>query len=288
MISHQLGQLLRDASAYLHRQRVDSPQLSAELLLARAGRLRRLDILVRPEIELDAVSVATFHDLIRRRGQGEPVAYLLERKEFYGREFEVGPQVLIPRPETELMVDECKRLLPSDARLRTADICAGSGNLGVTLCAEFPGSRCVMADISHQALRIALRNANRHGVTERILPVRQDLAFALKPESVDLVVCNPPYISVEDYPALDPEVAQYEPRIALDGGRAGLETVMRAVGTIADSLVPGGYFIMETERDQVRLIAHEMRTSRTVWQKVSVHRDLRGDDRFLSAQRVWL
>jgi len=288
MTSHLLGQLLREASAYLQRQQVDSPQLSAELLLARAGGLRRLDVLVRPEMELDTDKVETFRELIRKRGRGEPVAYLLERKEFYGREFEVGPQVLVPRPETELIVDECKQLLPSDAHLRIADICTGSGNLGVTLCAEFPGSLCVMADISHQALQIALRNATRHGVAERILPVRQDLASALKPESVELAVCNPPYISVEDYPALDPEVVQFEPRIALNGGRAGLEAVRRAVGTIADSLVPGGYFVMETGRDQARLIAHEMRSSVTVWQKVSVHTDLRGEDRFLSAQRVWL
>ena len=256
--------------------------------MARAGGLRRLDVLVRPEMELDTDKVETFRELIRKRGRGEPVAYLLERKEFYGREFEVGPQVLVPRPETELIVDECKQLLPSDAHLRIADICTGSGNLGVTLCAEFPGSLCVMADISHQALQIALLNATRHGVAERILPVRQDLASALKPESVELAVCNPPYISVEDYPALDPEVVQFEPRIALNGGRAGLEAVRRAVGTIADSLVPGGYFVMETGRDQARLIAHEMRSSVTVWQKVSVHTDLRGEDRFLSAQRVWL
>lgn len=287
MTSHQLAQLLREASEYLHGQQVDSPQLSAELLLARAGRLRRLDVLVRPEMELDADRVANFRELIRRRGQGEPVAYLIERKAFYGRDFEVGPQVLIPRPETELIVDECKRLLAPDAHLRMADICAGSGNLGITLCAEFLGSRCVLADISHQALRIALRNASRHGVSDRALPVRQDFASALKPESLDLVVCNPPYISAEDYPALDREVVGFEPRIALDGGKTGLEAVRRAVGTIAVCLAPKGYLLMETGRDQARFIADEMRSSGTVWQNVSVHADLRGDDRFLSAQRVW-
>ena len=288
MTTHQLGKLLREASAYLHEQQVDSPQLSAELLLAQAGRLRRLDVVVRPEMELDAEMVATFRELIRRRGQGEPVAYLLERKEFYGREFEVGPEVLVPRPETELVVDECKRLFPSDALLRMADVCAGSGNLGITLCAEFTRSQCVMTDISHQALRMAFRNASRHGVADRTLPVRQDFASALRPESVDLAVCNPPYISAEDYPALDREVTAFEPRIALDGGKAGLEGVRTAVGTIAVCLAPGGFLLMETGRDQARFIAEQMRLPGTAWESVRIHTDLCGNDRLISAQRVWL
>lgn len=287
MTSHQLGELLREASAYLMRQQVDSPQLSAELLLAQAGRLRRLDVLVRPEMELDAELVATFRELIRRRGQGEPVAYLLKRQEFYGREFEVGPQVLIPRPETELVIDESKRLLPPDAQLRMADICAGSGNLGVTLCAEFPGSQCLMADISHNALRIAFRNSIRHGVADRTMVVRQDFASALKPRSVNLVACNPPYISADDYPALDREVAGFEPRIALDGGKEGLEAVRTALGSIAIGLAPGGYMFMEMGRDQARFIADEMRTPGTAWKNVRIHTDLRGDDRVISAQKVW-
>ncbi len=286
MTTHQLGKLLCEASAHLHGQQVDSPQLSAELLLAQAGGLRRLDVLVRPEMELDAEMVAAFRELIHRRGQGEPVAYLLERKEFYGREFEVGPDVLIPRPETELVVDECKRLFPSDAQLRMADICAGSGNLGVTLCAEFPGSQCLMADISHQALQIACRNASRHGVANRIQPVIQDFASTLKSESVDLAVCNPPYIPAEDYPALDHEVVGFEPRIALDGGKGGLEAVRIAVGTIAACLAPGGYLLMETGRDQARFTVEEMRLPGTAWKNVLVHTDLGGNDRLIIAQRV--
>jgi len=288
MTTHLLGKLLREASAYLQEQQVDSPQLSAELLLAQAGRLRRLDVLVRPEIELDAEMAASFRELIRRRGQGEPVAYLLERKEFYGREFEVGPDVLIPRPETELVVEKCKQLFPSDAQLRMADICAGSGNLAVTLCAEFPGAQCLMADISHQALQIACRNASRHGVADRTQPVKQDFASALKPECVDLAVCNPPYISAEDYPALDREVVEFEPRIALDGGKGGLETVRTAVRTIAVCLAPGGYLLMETGRDQAGFTAEEMKFPGTGWQSVRIHTDLGGNDRLISAQRVWL
>lgn len=266
---------------------MDSPRLSAELLLAHAGRLRRLDILVRPELELEEDQVETFRDLVRRRGHGEPVAYLVGHKEFYGRDFQVGPDVLVPRPETELVIDLCKEIAAFHAKWRIADICAGSGNLGVTLCCEFPGFQCLMADVSLPALQMARRNARRLGVADRAFVSQQGFASALGYGTLDLAVCNPPYISPAEYSSLSREIVQFEPKIALHGGREGLELPWRAVGSIASRLRPGGYMILETGRDQARRIASRMSRSESCWDNVRVHLDLRGDDRFVSAQRVW-
>ena len=261
--------------------------MSAELLLAHAGGLRRLDVLIHPEFMLEESRVKAFWDLVHRRGKGEPVAYLLGQKAFYGRDFEVGPDVLVPRPETEGAVDLCKEIAPQEARWLIADICAGSGNLGVTLCCEFSGFQCLMADISLPALEVAQRNARRFKVDDRALVCQQVLASAVRCRSLDLVVCNPPYISPGEYGILSREVVGFEPRIALNGGRDGLETPWAAVGSIASCLRPGGYLILETGRDQARNIASGMSGSDSSWSNVLVHSDLRGDDRFVSAQQVW-
>jgi release factor glutamine methyltransferase len=198
----------------------------------------------------------------------------------------VDPRVLIPRPETELVVDLCKGIVPAHATWRVADVCTGSGNLGVTLCCEFPGLQCVMGDISFTALQLARRNARRLGVAERSFACRLGFAFALKSGSLDLAVCNPPYIAPSEYDVLSREIVGYEPKIALLGGREGLELPWRAVGSIASCLRPGGYLILETGREQAQRVASHMVRTESVWSQVRVHLDLRGDERCVSAQRV--
>lgn len=286
LTSFRIDHLLREGVTYLARQDIDSPRLSAEVLLAHAAGMRRLDLLIRPELELQEEIARAFLELVRRRGEGEPVAYLAGHREFYGREFEVGPQVLIPRPETELFLDVCKELIPAGAQMRVADICAGSGNLGVTLCCEYSAIQCIMADISRSALQLALKNARRHHVADRMLICQQDFASALVPESLDLVVCNPPYVSADEYLALSCEVADFEPKMALYGGRDGLEASQKAIVSIALSLRPGGFLILETGRDQAEALASDLTQAGTGWDQVRVHQDLAGNPRLVSARKV--
>ena len=286
VIPSRLDDLLREGAEYLRECGVDSAALSAELLLAWTAGLRRLDVLIHPERELSSGDVGTYRDLIRRRGHGEPVAYILGSKEFYGREFKVAPGVLVPRPETELAVDLCLEIADSKARWKVVDICAGSGNLGTTLCCEFPLFHCLMADISSFALAVARENALRLGVGDRAFVCQMDFAFALKPGSVDLAVCNPPYISPAEYATLDREVANFEPGIALDGGVDGLQAPLAAVRSIAPCLRPGGIIILETGSQQARTVARRMLGRDTDWSDVRVIKDLRGDDRCVMAKKL--
>ena len=281
-----LGHILREASSYLFAKGVDSPRLSAELILASVLEKRRLDVLIRPELELGRDEEEAVRRLVRRRGRGEPVAYLLGHREFYGRDFRVGPGAFIPRPETEHIVDVCKTLAGPDSQWLVADICAGCGNIGITLCCEFAKFCCVMTDLSSSALCLARRNASLLGVASRVLVSLQDYAAAIGPEKVDLAVCNPPYVPRASIKELSREVAGFEPGMALDGGETGLEAPLRAIASIAPLLRSKGYLVVETGWDQAETIARRLSADYRSWSSVRVHQDLRGHDRVVSAQKV--
>ncbi|MCF8030740.1 MAG: peptide chain release factor N(5)-glutamine methyltransferase [Desulfohalobiaceae bacterium] len=266
---------------------MDSPRLSAELILACVLEKRRLDVLIRSELELEKEEEEAVWELILRRGRGEPVAYLLGHREFYGRDFQVGPGALIPRPETELIVDVCKRLTGAGSQWLVADICAGCGNIGITLCCEFSNFRCVMTDISYSALFLARRNTSLLGVASRVLLSLQDYAAAMGPEKVDLAVCNPPYVSKPSIKELSREVAGFEPKVALDGGETGLEAPLTAVASIAPVLRSKGHLVLETGWDQAEAIAERLSAHNRNWSSVRVHQDLQGHNRVVSAQKVW-
>ena len=204
---------------------VDSPRLSAELLLRHVLGISRVELATRPESAVPAAALTRLEGLLRRRVQGEPVAYLIGQREFFGRDFIVTPATLIPRPETEILVETALEALPA-AGVAFADLGTGSGCIAVTLCAERPGWRGIALDRSGRALSVAGRNARRHDTAGRLAFVRGDfLAPCLAPESLDLVVSNPPYVSLTEYAALSPEVRDFEPVTALvpsfadDGGR---------------------------------------------------------------------
>ena len=282
-----LGHIIRESFSYLFVQGVDSPRLSAELILAYVLKRRRLDVLIRPELELEKEEEEAVWKLVRRRGRGEPVAYLLGHREFYGRDFQVGPGALIPRPETEHIVDACKTIAGTGSQWLVADICSGCGNIGATLCCEFSNFRCVMTDISYSALFLARGNASLLGVDSRVLLSLQHYASAMGPEKVDLAVCNPPYVSRPSFKELSREVAGFEPGIALDGGETGLESPLRAVASIAPVLRSGGFLVLEIGWDQAEAIVDRLSADNYNWSSVRVHQDLQGHDRVVSAQKVW-
>jgi release factor glutamine methyltransferase len=186
-----------------------------------------------------------YEGLVTRRIRREPLAYIVGRQEFWGLSFEVTPAVLIPRPETELIVEAAlERVRAREDEPTILDVCTGSGCIAIALAHELPAARVTATDISKVALDVARRNAKRHGVTDRIQFVCGDLLEGVK-GPIDVMTCNPPYVADRDRRGLQPEVRDHEPGVALFGGADGADLVERLVRTAADRLRAGGYLIFE-------------------------------------------
>ena len=199
---------------------------------------------------------AAFDAAVSRRALREPVAFIVGTREFWGRDFAVTRDTLIPRPETELIVEEGLRILPSGSST-IVDIGTGTGCLAISLAAERPGARVFATDISHEALLVAALNARTHQVRDRVHFVQCDLADALQVEA-DLVVSNPPYVPEQTAPTLPADVVNYEPATALFGGPDGLRVIDRLLAQIPALLAPGAAFIVEFgygQEDGVRAAA---------------------------------
>ncbi|MBN2141540.1 MAG: peptide chain release factor N(5)-glutamine methyltransferase [Desulfovibrionaceae bacterium] len=239
-------QALQRSAAFLAERDVDSPRLSAELLLARVLGLSRLDLFLDMDRPLSGPEQEAFGQLCRRRGQGEPVAYILGFKEFFGLDFALGPAALIPRPETELIVELARERFPSDRALAFADLGAGCGALAVVLARTWPRSSGLAIDLSLAALDLARINAEAHGVSGRLALVRADFTRpVLAAGSLDLAVCNPPYLSEAEFRQVSREVSGFEPKSALVAGPRGDELLGPAARVMAEALRPGGAAMME-------------------------------------------
>ena len=220
-----------------------------------------------------------------RRAGREPVASILGRREFWGLELEVGPGVLTPRPETELLVEETLRLAaetPCAARL-LADVGTGSGCVAIALATELPAARIIATDVSAAALAVARRNAAGHGVDRRIAWVRTSCLDGVC-AAPDVIVANPPYVPDGDIAGLPPEVRDFEPRLALAGGPDGLEVVRRLLDAAAGRLAPGGHLVLELGSGQAPA-ARDAVAGRPQLALVRVRRDLQGIARTLVARR---
>jgi release factor glutamine methyltransferase len=241
-----VGRLLDWTGKYFADKGSEYPRLDAEVLLAHCLGWRRIDLYTRYD-EVPSEDVRKrFKELIGRRIEGCPVAYLVGRKEFFGLELEVGPAVLIPRPESEFVVMECLRLAKEISQPQVLDIGTGSGNLAVAVPHQHRGARVTAIDISPEALAVASRNAAKHGVADRIRFLTGDLYSPLSPgDQFDFVLSNPPYIAQEDVAKLPGGVRDYEPRVALDGGSGGFNVFDRLITGAVEHLVPGGYLIVE-------------------------------------------
>lgn len=244
-----IGRLLAWTTDYFAEKGVGEPRLTAEVLLAHASGLRRIDLYTRFEDALDAEPLARFRTLIKRAADHEPFAYLVGEKEFYSLNFYATSAVLIPRPETETLVDavvdRCKAIsLDAPGIL---DLGTGSGCIAVALAKQLPGARVVATDISLEALETARRNSDRHGVGERITFVqadRLDIPAELIPHGgFDVLVSNPPYVSRDDMASLDRTVRDFEPHGALTDDGDGF-SFYRAIGAGAPNLVRAGGFVM--------------------------------------------
>ena len=226
---------------------------------------------------------ARFDALVMRRSGREPLAYIVGRREFWNLTFDVSPAVLIPRPETELLVEAALEQLAPGSRAHVADICTGSGCIAVALAHARPNIEVTAVDVSPDALGIAQRNAERYAVTGRVRVVPGDL-LAKTATLFDLIVCNPPYVPTTDYASLQAEVRSYEPPVALFGGRDGLEIIRRLVDESVTHLVPGGTLLMEFGLGQADAVS-QLISSTPGLRMVALRRDLRGILRIAIAER---
>jgi len=240
--------LIRWADERFKKEGLATPRLDAEVLLAEALATDRVGLYTHFDQPLRPDELARFKELIRRRLRREPVAYIIGKREFWSLPFRVTPDVLIPRPETETLVAEAlKMLTPAERKdSRILEIGTGSGAISIALARELPAAKVVATDLSPKALAIAEENALRSGVRERIQFLPGNLFDPVeKGEAFDLIVTNPPYIPRGEFPALLPEIRDYEPKVALDGGKDGLDFFRRVLPAAGEHLRPGGWFLAE-------------------------------------------
>jgi len=243
-----LRALLGDAALRLSMAGIDSPRLDARLLLAHAMKLRP-DNLV-GSIDVPPVALADFEAMLARRVLREPLAYITGNKEFWSLEFDVGPGVLIPRPETETLIDAMLKYFPDKtSALDILDLGTGTGCLPIAALSEYPHARAAAVDASADALTWATRNVEKHALTQRCR-LEQGNWEQVPPASADVILSNPPYIRSDVIPTLAPEVRKFEPVSALDGGPDGLDAYRSMAPLIARLMKPGGLAFLEIGQGQ--------------------------------------
>jgi release factor glutamine methyltransferase len=253
--------VVRLSTSYLSEHGSDSARLDSELLMAHALGIERLGVYLQYDRPLDDHELDTIRTLLRRRGRGEPIAHLTGRREFYGRSFRVTPAVLIPRPETETLVERAIKVAREQGGdLRIADLGTGSGCLACTLAAELPGATVIASDLSAAALAVAAENAEALGVAGRVLFVEGGWAEGLVAD-LDLVVSNPPYITSAEMEELPRDVT-FEPRLALDGGADGLDAYRELLPAVAERAAGVCWVGLEVDSRRAAAVAE---LSRGLW-----------------------
>ncbi len=278
--------ILRWTTDYLETRGVEAARLEAELLCAHARRCPRIRLYTDYDVPLTETERSRMREAVRRRAAREPLAYIIGEREFYGRTFHVVPGVLIPRPETETLIDLALEQIPDDRPAHLVEAGFGSGCIAVTLAVQKPQCRVTACDISAVCGDVARQNAARFGVADRIRFLHADASAALAdiPDaSVDGFLSNPPYVRTDELDRLQPEVAQYEPREALVSGPDGLDLIRQLIPHAARILRPSGWIGLECDPAQCRtiqaLLTEHGLAAPTIFQ------DFRGTDRIVTAQR---
>jgi len=260
---------------------VGSPRLNAETLLMFALGCDRAHLYAHPERILSAEEQQRFEHAIDARARGVPAQYITGHQEFWGLDFLVNPAVLIPRPETEHLIEAVLTLARPLSNPRIVDVGTGSGCIAVVLARELPGAKIHATDISPAALEVARVNATRNGVADRIHFHVADLLPRHEPASFDFVVSNPPYVGEREEDQVQLEVREFEPRNAVFAGPSGMEVITRLVPAAQLALNPGGWLVMEISGT----IAQAVRDLLAVWADLRITNDLQGIPRVVSAQK---
>lgn len=290
-----VGRIIDWTTGHLKKSGSDTPRLDAEILLAHARKCSRIKLYVDYATPLTDSQRGAMRDLVRRRAQAEPVAYLVGHREFFGLDFRVTPDVLIPRPETETLVLEtltaAKKIGGEGSRdakrspPRILDVGTGSGCIAIACAVSLPQSQVTAIDISPPALALARLNAQTHKVADRIRFLEGDL---LKPlaanEQFDLIASNPPYVADDEMAGLPPDVGRHEPHLALRAGPHGLDVIRRLVASAAPHLVPTGRLLIEISPEQAPAV-FELLASQGAYQPATTVKDPSGRLRVVTAQR---
>lgn len=289
----KLKDMLEKTAGFFRDKGFPSARLDAELLLSSALGIERIRLYLDFERPVSEEETVRARELVRRRGQGEPVAYILGRKDFFGLTFEVGAGVLIPRPETEHLVENALEHAKSfgDRDVAIVDLGAGSGCAGLSFLKSLPRARAVLVDMSPEALAFTKRNAESLGVADRVIVLEGDAASpatrdealrALGVPAFDVVIANPPYIAGDD-PRVEPDVRKFEPAVALFAEDRGLAALKSWSGTWAESLTPAGLIAMEMGTDQGPAMKEHFQGLGL--DGVGVIRDYAGHDRIIRGVR---
>jgi release factor glutamine methyltransferase len=279
MESWTIQKLLGWVTEYFTGKGVDSPRLNAEWLLCYALGLKRIELYTQFSKVVGQEQLSHLHELVKRAGTHEPIAYLTGKKEFYSLEFEITKDCLIPRPETELLVEHAIEFLRTRNGLPhematspvsrgeqfVCDLCTGSGCVAVAIARNFANCRIVATDISDAALAVAEKNVAKHGLMNRIKLLQGDLfepvIAGLGPAKFDLIVCNPPYVSEPDYEKLAPNVKNFEPKSALTAGKEGLDIIKKIIADAGRHLKPAGTLMLEIGNEQGNAVRNLLETT---------------------------
>jgi release factor glutamine methyltransferase len=280
--------LIQWTTQYFGRKGIAQPRTDAEVLLAHVLKMERIQLYLRYDQPLQPRELTEYREAVRRRAAREPVQYITGRQEFWSLELEVTPAVLIPRPETEILVEKALALLDQRGAVApwVLDLGTGSGAIAVALTHEHPALRVIATDVCMTALAVARRNAERHGVADRIQLVAMDLGSAFSPARAffDLIVSNPPYIASSEIPGLAAEIRNFEPRKALEGGSQGLAVIYRIVDQAYQHLRPSGSLLVEIGQDQAAPLKEQLVANRH-YDGVEFFDDYAGIQRVLHLRR---
>lgn len=276
-------------AGYFTKKGVDSPRLTAELLLSFILGMKRIELYMHFDQPVKKSQLDKLHSLVRRCIQNEPVQYLVGRCEFYSLSLKVAPTCLIPRPETELLVERAIEFLRSRTGAQyVCDLCTGCGSIAVAVAKNFADSKIIATDICDKALSVAAENVAKYELAQRIELLQGDLfepvISQLDVKTFDLIVCNPPYVSRAEYEKLDAKVKNYEPKLALDGGDDGLDIYRRIAADVRRYLKKDGALLLEIgfmQGEQVKKLLEDT----NAFSLIKVEKDFNNNDRIVTAIR---
>ena len=285
-----IQKLLNWVTEYLTAKGIESPRLSAELLLSNALGLKRIELYTQFDRQVPQQQLDLLHGLVKRAGLHEPVAYLTGRTEFYSLELDITADCMIPRPETELLVQRAIEFLRTRSGVQyICDLCTGSGCIAVAIAKNVPDSRVTATDISAAALEVAARNVEKHQLKEQVSLLCGDLfepiIQQLDVNEFDLIVCNPPYVSTAEYEILDKNVKDYEPASALLAGADGLDVYLRIIKKVDEFLKPGAALMLEIGYAQGPTVRELLEESGT-FNQIKIEKDYHDNDRVVTAGKM--
>lgn len=284
-----IKKLLDWITEHFTQKGIDSPRLSSEILLSHVLRISRIELYTNFDKTVSKPDLDTLHKLVRRAAQHEPVGYLVGRAEFYSLTLEISKDCLIPRPETELLVERAIEFLRKRSGHQfVCDLCTGSGCIAVAIGKNFTEADIIATDICDSALNIAAHNVDKHGLADRIKLLCGDLFDPVIPQldtaKFDLIVCNPPYVTTAEYAAIDKNVKEYEPELALHAGPEGLDIYRRIVEKIEDFLKPTAALMLEIGYSQGPAV-RQLLEQADCFAEIKIEKDFHDNDRIVTAKK---